>query len=92
MIIVPHESLEPDTLRALVEEFVTRDGAIQGHRDATLDARVREVLAQLHKGTVKIVFDPQSESCTLVSKKDLTAGFNESVPPEGGSTPADFDP
>ncbi len=30
-MIIPPEELSSDTLHALVEEFVTRHGAVQGH-------------------------------------------------------------
>lgn len=65
-IEVPYQELSPDALRGLVEEFVTRDGTDYGLHERNLEDRVRDVLRQLERGEVKIVFDPDSESVNLV--------------------------
>jgi uncharacterized protein len=63
---VPPSSLTREALRALVEEFVTRDGTDYGVVERSLDAKVAAVLGQLHRGDVRIVFDPETETTTLV--------------------------
>ena len=63
---VPPSSLSREALRALVEEFVTRDGTDYGAVERSLDAKVADVLLQLDRGEVCIVFDPESETTTLV--------------------------
>jgi uncharacterized protein YheU (UPF0270 family) len=65
-IEVPPESLSRETLRALIEEFVTRDGTDYGTVERSLDAKVVDVMRQLEQGEVRIVFDPDSETTTLV--------------------------
>ncbi len=65
-IEVPADSLSREVLRALVEEFVTRAGTDYGAVERTLDAKVADVLRQLERGEVHIVFDPESETTTLV--------------------------
>ena len=65
-IQVPPESLSRDVLRALVEEFVTRDGTDYGPVEKSLEAKVADVLRQLDRGEASIVFDPESESTTIV--------------------------
>ena len=65
-IEVPRDALSPDALRALVEEFVTRDGTDYGAVERGLDAKVANVMRQLERGEVRIVFDPDSETTTLV--------------------------
>ena len=71
MVIVPHHELQPDTLRRLIEEFVTRQGAVHGHGDESIERSVRQVLAQLESGEVVLAFDEEAESCSIVLKKDL---------------------
>ena len=66
-IEVPPESLSREVLRALVEEFVTRDGTDYGAVERSLDAKVADVLRQLDRGEVRILFDPESETTTLVT-------------------------
>ena len=65
-IEVPSSSLSRAALRALVEEFVTRDGTDYGAVERSLDAKVADVLRQLDRREVCIVFDPETETTTLV--------------------------
>ena len=64
---IPHTKLSPATLRAVVAEFVTRDGTDH----SSVERRVEEVLRQLEAGQVELHFDDQSESCNIVTVKDL---------------------
>jgi uncharacterized protein YheU (UPF0270 family) len=74
MIRVPYDQLDPQTLAALIEEFVTRDGAVQGHQDRSNAQRIESVMKQLQSGKVVIVFDEADESCTIVSSEKLPPG------------------
>ena len=65
-IDVSPSALSRDALRALVEEFVTRDGTDYGAVERSLDAKVADVLRQLDRGEVRIVFDSESETTTVV--------------------------
>jgi uncharacterized protein YheU (UPF0270 family) len=68
---IPHGHLQPETLRALLVDFVTRDGAVQGHNDTSLQSRVTAVLDQLQGGTVKIVYDEATVSYSIVPHDTL---------------------
>lgn len=70
-MIIPHDQLQPETLIALIEEFVTRHGAVHGHRDASADEMGSEVLRHLRSGKAAIVFDERDESCTIVMQEQL---------------------
>ena len=63
---IPPESLPPDTLRAVIEEFVTREGTDYGHALYSLEEKVARVEAQLARGEVRIQFDPAAETVTLL--------------------------
>ena len=63
---VPVDALSGDTLRALVESFVAREGTDYGDRERTLDEKVADVRRQLDRGEARIVFDPESESVNIV--------------------------
>ena len=63
---IPRESLSPDALRGLIEEFVTRDGTDYGSVERTLEEKVAAVERQLASGEVRIFFEPESESVTLL--------------------------
>lgn len=77
-LVIPFDQLQPETLDALIEEFVTRDGAIHGHADDPLPQKIASIRRQLKSGDITIIFDEESESCSI-------------VPASGhqGSTPAD---
>jgi uncharacterized protein len=70
-MIIPHESLERDTLYALIEEFVARDGAVHGHSEMSLAAKMQAVLRQLEAGKAVIVFDAENETCSIVLSETL---------------------
>jgi hypothetical protein len=63
---VPYERINPDTLRNMLQEFVTRDGADWGDAGCTLEDKVEEVLRQLRDRKVKVVFDLTSQTANIV--------------------------
>ena len=76
-MIVPHEQLQPDTLYALIEEFVTRDGAVQGHTDTPLAAKMQAVLRQLEAARLRSCSMPQNETCSIVVKETMAGQQDE---------------
>ncbi|MBU0673743.1 MAG: YheU family protein [Proteobacteria bacterium] len=63
---VPYERLDPDTLRNLIQEFVSRDGADWGDPGCSLDDKVKQVLWQLGKKKVKVIFELNSQTANIV--------------------------
>ncbi|KAA0891664.1 YheU family protein [Oryzomonas rubra] len=63
---VPYDQLNPDTLRNLISEFVTREWEESGATSYTLDQKIEQVLRQLREGKARVVFDATSESCNIV--------------------------
>lgn len=63
---VPYEQIDPDTLRRMIQEFVTRDGADWAEAGCSLEEKVDQVLRQLREKQVKVVFDLQSQTANLV--------------------------
>jgi uncharacterized protein YheU (UPF0270 family) len=68
-VVVPMTALPPETLRALVEEFVTRDGTDYGTYERSLDDKVRDVMRQLARDDARIVYDPASQTTNIVDAK-----------------------
>lgn len=73
-MIIPHRQLTRDTLEALIEEFVTREGTEYGEQDVPLATKVEQVHRQLDSGSVMIVFDPAIETTSLVPTDQLQPG------------------
>ena len=65
LIEVPASQLAADTLQALIESFVLREGTEYGRHDVPLATKVAQVLRQLQRGEARIVFDPASESVDI---------------------------
>lgn len=70
-IEVPWDQVPADTLEALIEEFVTRDGTDYGSSEAGLASKVGQVREQLRRGEVLIVFDTASETVNLLTRRDF---------------------
>lgn len=67
-IEVPYQQIQPDTLRRLIEEFVTRDGADWAEAGCSLEDKVDQVLRQLKSNKVKVVFDLASQTANLIPR------------------------
>ena len=63
---IPYLKLKPQILRAVIEEFVTREGTDYGDRVFTLDEKIAAVQRQLENGSAHIVFDTDGETCNVV--------------------------
>lgn len=59
---VPHMQLSPTALRAVVEEYVTRDGTDH----SSVEQRVELVLRQLVIGSVELHFEHETETCNIL--------------------------
>jgi uncharacterized protein YheU (UPF0270 family) len=66
---VPHTALSPDALQGLVESFVLREGTDYGDREFSHAQKVAQVIAQLERREARILYDPETESVTLLPRK-----------------------
>jgi uncharacterized protein YheU (UPF0270 family) len=65
LIEVPAAELAPQTLQALVESFVLREGTDYGVEEVSLASKVAQVVRQLQRGEARIIFDPATESIDI---------------------------
>jgi len=63
---IPYQSINPQTLGNMIEEFVTRDGTDYGEQELTLEAKVAQVLGLLKSGKAAIQYDESLEICEIV--------------------------
>jgi len=63
---LPLDRIDTDTLRRMIEEFVTREWSELGDAGHTLDEKVDQVLGQLRARQAKIVYDGVSETWNIV--------------------------
>ena len=64
-MMIPHAMLSPEALHGVLEAFVTRAGMDYGVQDVSLATTVWQVRQQLDAGTVVLVSDEDTESCTI---------------------------
>jgi uncharacterized protein len=69
-VVVPYTELAADLLHALIESFVLREGTDYGEKEFSLQEKVTKVFAQLKRGDAEIVFDPNTESVTILVKRN----------------------
>jgi hypothetical protein len=67
---IPYDQLSPEALHGVIEEFVTRDGTDYGEVEVPLGTKIAQVLAQIKSGKAVIVFDQETESCTVLRSED----------------------
>lgn len=67
-LIIPYTSLSEDALNNLINEFILREGTDYGVREFTLVEKHQQLLKQIKKGEVQIVFDVDENSASLIKK------------------------
>ena len=65
------EQISDEALHGLIEEFVTRDGTDYGRSELSLEEKAARLMGQLETGGARIVFDPESETVSVVLARDL---------------------
>lgn len=62
LLSIPYEEIPEKTLARMLESFVLREGTDYGELEYSLDKKVSQVLAQLKRGEVGVVFDSKEET------------------------------
>ncbi|MBP1728671.1 MAG: hypothetical protein H6Q56_1044 [Deltaproteobacteria bacterium] len=63
---ISFERINPDTLRSLISEFVTREWEDLGDAGYTLDDKIAQVLRQLQEKKAMVVFDLTLQTANIV--------------------------
>lgn len=71
-MIIPYEKLEPDTLVALIEDFVSRSDTCSSD-ETPMSVRVERVQVALRKGEAFIFFDPEMQQPILAPRREIPA-------------------
>ena len=64
---VPVSQVPADSLRALLEEFASRDGTDYGEQETPLAERVSQLHTGLQVGAMALVFDADTETWDILS-------------------------
>lgn len=79
-IEVPFASLSAEAQEGVLNEFIYREGTDYGAVEASLERKQADIVRQIERGDVKLVFDPSSETVTLITAREwkkLSGGTSE---------------
>ena len=63
---IPYRELSEAALRGVVESFVLREGTDYGDHEFSFEEKIGAVKRQLDRGEAVIVFDPDTETVSIV--------------------------
>tara|TARA_R110002110_G_scaffold383245_4_gene594652 strand:+ start:14307 stop:14540 length:234 start_codon:yes stop_codon:yes gene_type:complete len=73
LIDIPYQQIPEETLRRMLEEFVTREGTNYGEQEFTLPELVAQVKLQLETKKAVIQYDDESQSCHIILADTLNS-------------------
>ena len=76
-MIIPFEQLSDETLSAIIENFVLREGTEYGSEDVSLDAKITQVRQQLKQGTALLVYSELHETVNILPKDQFVEDTEE---------------
>lgn len=83
---IPPDAVSEDALAGIIDEFILREGTDYGATELEHSTKVERVRKQLASGKIKIAFEPDTQSVTLLTLQEwnkLTGGptaSDESAP------------
>lgn len=63
---IPQNILSASALSGVIVNFIEREGTDYGAIEVSLSTKIEQIKKQLHSGDIKIIFDPNTETVTLV--------------------------
>lgn len=70
-MIIPLEQLNEDTLTAIIEDFILREGTDYGTVDTTKTDKIAQVKLQLKQGTAVLVYSELHESVNILPREQF---------------------
>ncbi|MFT7006750.1 MAG: hypothetical protein ACJAXJ_001258 [Colwellia sp.] len=70
-MIIPLEQINKETLTAIIEEFILREGTDYGVIDASKADKIAQVKLQLQQGSAVIVYSELHESVNILPREQF---------------------
>ena len=70
-MIIPTQELASDTLSAIIEEFVLREGTEYGENEVSLVEKIAQIKHQLAQGSVVLVYSELHETVNILPKEQF---------------------
>lgn len=77
-MLIPYQQLSPETLTALIEDFVTRDGTDNGD-DTPFHTRIERVRKALACKQAVIIYDTPTQQCQLCLRQNVPKEWLEAT-------------
>ena len=78
-MIIPLEQLPHETLTAIIEDFILREGTEYGAEDVSKEAKISQVKKQLEQGHAVLVYSELHESINILPSDQFKAGMEEQL-------------
>ena len=76
-MIIPLEQLSNETLTAIIEDFILREGTEYGDVDVSKADKIAQVKQQLKQGSAVLVYSELHKSVNILPKDQFQQDFNE---------------
>ncbi|WP_085300691.1 YheU family protein [Cognaticolwellia mytili] len=78
-MIIPLDTLPKETLSAIIENFVLREGTEYGSEDVALSDKIQQVQQQLKQGSALLVYSELHETVNIMPADQFIEGVEEEV-------------
>ena len=78
-MIIPLEQLSSETLSAIIENFVLREGTEYGSEDVSLGDKITQVQQQLKQGSALLVYSELHETVNILPTDQFSEDSEESA-------------
>ncbi|TWX64827.1 YheU family protein [Colwellia demingiae] len=78
-MIIPLDQLSHETLTAIIEGFILREGTEYGAEDVSKEAKISQVKKQLEQGSAVLVYSELHESINILPSEQFKAGMEEEM-------------
>lgn len=76
-MIIPLEQLSNDTLTAIIEDFILREGTEYGAIDIDKETKIEQVKKQLEQGDALLVYSQLHETVNIIPKEQFKEELDE---------------
>jgi len=72
-MLIPYQQLDDITLNNIIEQYILREGTDYGEIEISLHEKTVQLLAQIKRGEIHIIYSELEESVTLINDQTLKA-------------------
>ncbi|TKB45479.1 YheU family protein [Thalassotalea mangrovi] len=76
-MIIPVDRLDADTLDAIIDEFILREGTDYGLQECSHQQKARQIKEQLLTGRLVVVFSEAHETVNIMLAEQFQQGYAE---------------